>query len=268
MRGRFVSLAPGRRLVTDYMWFSRDLPLVTIERRTSLSRLVEMRKCAVDRPIWAAVFAKAFAIVCMEDPRLRRAYVKLPWPCFFEHASPVAAIILERDHGGEETLLSALVKSPEDLPLAAISERVKRLAASPVAEVREFSLMLRVARLPLPLRRAIWWSVLNWGRLRANYFGTFLLTSLMSEKAISKRILSPLPATLTYGVFDEDGSIEVRLTFDHRVMDGRVAARALSRLEEVLNGPIADEIIAQSVSEAAATQRAQEMAEARIAANV
>jgi hypothetical protein len=246
MRGRYVSLSPGRRLVADYMWFSRDLPLVTIERRVDLARLIDVRKRAVERPIWAAVFAKAFAIVCMEDPRLRRAYVKLPWPCFFEYASPVASIILEREHDGEETLLSALVKSPETLPLSGISQSVRQLAASPVAEVREFSRMLRVARLPRPLRRMIWWSVLNWGRLRANYFGTFLLTSLMSEKAISKRILSPLPVILTYGVLDADGSIEVRMTFDHRVMDGRVAARALSRLEQVLNGSIADEIAAQS----------------------
>lgn len=246
MRGRYVSLSPARRLVADYMWFSRDLPLVTIERRIDLARLIEVRKQAVDRPIWAAAFAKAFAMVCMEDPRLRRAYVKLPWPSFYEYESTVASIILERDHDGEESLLSALVKSPETLALAEIGLRVRRLAATPVAEVREFSRMLRVARLPGPLRRTIWSIVLNWGRLRANYFGTFLLTSLMSEKAISKRILSPLPAILTYGLFDADGCIEVRITFDHRVMDGLVAARALARLEQVLTGPIADEIAAQS----------------------
>lgn len=246
MRGRYVSLSPARRLVADYMWFSRDLPLVTIERRVDLARLIDVRKRAVERPIWAAVFAKAFAVVCMEEPRLRRAYVKLPWPSFYEYVSPVASIILEREHDGEEALLSALVKSPETVPLSEISKSVRRLAASPVAEVREFSRMLRVARLPRPLRRMIWWIVLNWGRLRANYFGTFLLTSLMSEQSVSKRILSPLPAILTYGVFDADGCIEVRLTFDHRVMDGLVAARALSRLEQVLNSPIADEIAAQS----------------------
>lgn len=247
MRGRYVSLSPARRLVVDYMWFSRDLPLVTVERRIDLTRLIEVRKQAVERPIWAAAFAKAFAMVCMEEPRLRRAYVKLPWPGFFEYVSPVASIIIEREHDGEEALLSALVKSPETLRLSEISKRVKQLASTPVSEIREFSRMLRVARLPRPLRRMIWWIVLNWGRQRANHFGTFLLTSLMSEKAISKRILSPLPIVLTYGLFDADGCIEVRLTFDHRVMDGLVAARALARLEQILTGPIVDEIAAQSI---------------------
>ena len=246
MRGRYVSLSPARRLVVDYMWFSRDVPLVTVERRIDLTRLIEVRKQAVERPIWAAAFAKAFAMVCMEEPRLRRAYVKLPWPCFYEYVSPVASIIIERDHDGEEALLSALVKSPETLPLSEISKRVKQLASTPVTEIREFSRMLRVARLPRPLRRMIWWIVLNWGRQRANHFGTFLLTSLMSEKVISKRILSPLPAVLTYGLFDADGCIEVRVTFDHRVMDGLVAARALARLEQILTGPIVDEIAAHS----------------------
>ncbi len=56
-------------------------------------------------------------------------------------------------------------------------------------------------------------------------------------------VLSPLPFTILCGVIDDEGTVSVRLAFDHRVIDGLQAARALRRLEESLVGPIADEVL-------------------------
>ena len=58
--------------------------------------------------------------------------------------------------------------------------------------------------------------------------------------------LSPLTTTLTYGVIGPDGSCDVRLVYDHRVLDGAVVARALARLEEELTGPVCDELRAMA----------------------
>ncbi|HEY0438608.1 MAG TPA: 2-oxo acid dehydrogenase subunit E2, partial [Xanthobacteraceae bacterium] len=54
--------------------------------------------------------------------------------------------------------------------------------------------------------------------------------------------VGPWTTLLTYGPLRADGTVEVRIIFDHRVLDGATAARALARLEEVLNGPILDEL--------------------------
>lgn len=78
-------------------------------------------------------------MVCMEEPRLRRAYVKLSWPSFYDYVSPVGSIILEREHDGEEVLSAALDKSPGTASAFEVSQAVRLLAASPVAEVRGFS---------------------------------------------------------------------------------------------------------------------------------
>jgi len=43
--------------------------------------------------------------------------------------------------------------------------------------------------------------------------------------------------------FAADGTLDARIMFDHRVMDGAVVARALGRFEEILNGPIAAELL-------------------------
>jgi hypothetical protein len=244
MRGRFSRISLPRRLVHDLLAFSRRLPLVTFERRMHLAPLVEARSRMAERPAWTAVFAKAFALVSQDMPALRRAYVRLPWPHYYEYPGTVAAIVLERDYGGEDSLFFALVKQPEALPLDEISRRIRRLAGAPVGDVKEFARMLAIARLPLPLRRAIWWIGLNIGRQRANYFGCFGITAVAGQGASHVSVLSPLSFTLTYGELGPDGTLDVRLTFDHRVIDGRPAARALARLEEVLLGPITRELMA------------------------
>ena len=46
-----------------------------------------------------------------------------------------------------------------------------------------FRKMLRATRLPLPLRRLLWWIGLNVGRQRANYFGSFGVTSVAAYGA-------------------------------------------------------------------------------------
>ncbi|MGO7755637.1 hypothetical protein ACC708_35930, partial [Rhizobium ruizarguesonis] len=40
----------------------------------------------------------------------------------------------------------------------------------------------------------------------------------------------------------EDGSVTVRIHYDHRVMDGANVARALERFERILNGEVNDEV--------------------------
>ena len=55
-------------------------------------------------------------------------------------------------------------------------------------------------------------------------------------------LISPLTATLHYGLLDAGGGLDMRLTFDHRVFDGATAARALVALEKTLRGTILTEM--------------------------
>ena len=47
---------------------------------------------------------------------------------------------------------------------------------------------------------------------------------------------------LNYGVMSNDGMLDVRIIYDHRVMDGLTVARALVRLEEILNSVVLEEV--------------------------
>jgi hypothetical protein len=109
-----------------------------------------------------------------------------------------------------------------------------------------FSQALLLSRLPLPLRRFLWWLALYTdGAARAHFFGTFGISVVASLGAGGLHVLSPLTTTLNYGTFEADGTIDVRLTYDHRVTDGAPIARALAALEEVLHGEIRAELLGE-----------------------
>jgi hypothetical protein len=80
------------------------------------------------------------------------------------------------------------------------------------------------------------------GRRRCHNFGTFGLTSVAGQGAGILNLVPLLTTTLHYGLFDEKGCLDVRLAFDHRVLDGALAAEALFQLETVLLGQILDEV--------------------------
>ena len=251
MRGLAIPLSRPRRLICDLLHFAAGVPTVPVQRRMNLAPVVAARQSACTRPPWTAIFAKAFALVAAEFPELRRAYCKFPWPQLYEYPTSVAAITVERDYRGEKAVLTVRVKDPARRPLVEISDLIRAGMTTPIDQVKDFRRSLRVCGLPRPLRRLLWWVGLNVGRQRANYFGTFGVSVYSALGAESLHPLSPLTTTLNYGVFAADGSIDVRLIYDHRVMDGATVARALARLEDVLGTTIRAELLAESTNAAA-----------------
>jgi hypothetical protein len=242
MKGRMVRLSKPRRLVVDLMYFARALPTVPVQRQMALEAVVSARNGCVNRPPWAAIFAKAYALVGREYPVLRRAYVKFPWPHLCELPVSSANIIFERDYAGEPGLFACLVEDPATMPLGELRAMIELCATEPVEDVRDFRRGLRLAIWPRPLRRLALWLTLNVGSLREKYFGTFGLAVYSGLNADTLHPLSPLTTWLTYRLVTEEGLADVRITYDHRVLDGATVARVLKRLEEILNGPIVDEL--------------------------
>jgi hypothetical protein len=251
MGGRRIPLSRARRLAIDFLHFAAGIPTVPVQRRIHLRPVIDARVALADRPTWTAIFAKAFAVVSAEVPELRRAYLKLPWPHLYEHDTAVASIMVERDLDDEKAVLVGRVKDPAALSLGELTARLRELNERPVAEVKDFRRAVRLSRWPRPARRLVMWLGLNVGSERARHFGTFAVSVYSALGAESLHPLSPLTCLLNYGVFTPDGDVDVRVVYDHRVMDGATVARALGRLEEVLAGPIADELRDLATTQAA-----------------
>ena len=194
-------------------------------------------------PGWAAIFVKAFYLVAKDQPVLRTLYLKWPWPRFYELPRSVAIVAVARNENGEECVLMEKVLPSDESSLTELDAAIRRAKEAPVAEVSAFRKMLRTTALPLPLRRLLWLYGLNAGRQRANYFGSFGVTSAAAFGGGELHALSPGPYIVSYDVVKPGQTIDVIIRWDHRVADAALIAKALTRLEQVLNNEIAAEFV-------------------------
>ena len=250
MRGRALKISAPRRLVGDLLRFSIGVPRVTVQRHMNIGPLVRARMAQQPKPSWSAIFVKGYALLAREVPEFRRAYVKFPWPHFYEYPVSVASIAHEREYEGERAMLLSRIKGPERCSIAELHASIHQARSRPVMEIKEFRRALNMARVPMPIRRLLMWLGLNIARQRANFFGTFQFSVYSGLGAESLNPLTPLTTFLNYGPIGDDGSVTVRILYDHRVMDGADVARALHRFEDILNGEIADEVMQFSQDDA------------------
>jgi hypothetical protein len=241
--GRNLPLSLPRRFITDLVHFARQVPSVPVQRRMDLGVVVEARQAASPRPSWSAIFAKAYGFVSAATPELRRSYLSFPWPHLFESSTNVASIAVERLFGDENAVFFGRIRNPERKSLIELDQEVQHLKQAPIERIGSFRQALRLSGLPRVLRRLGWWVGLNaWARKRTHFFGTFGLSVYSRLGAASLHPLSPLTTTLNFGVIEPDGKVDVRLIYDHRVLDGAAVARALEDLERILRCEIVAEL--------------------------
>ena len=241
--GRRVKLSPPRAWVGDLMHACRGVPLVSFERSMDVSAVAAARAKVPARPAWSLLLAKAFGIASAARPDLRRAYVGFPRPHLYEADYPIASVAVEREYAGEPAVFFALIAAPERVSLVELAGRLHRWKTAPVETIRTFQRLTRLAKWPRPVRRLAWRYAMDAsGARRARVFGTFGVSTTGGYGATGLTLLSPLAATLNTGPLSADGRLPVRLHFDHRVLDGGPAARALADVEAALRGPILSEL--------------------------
>ena len=229
-----------RRATIDVMRIARQVPMVPAQRRMQLGPLVEAHKTAALS--WSAIFTKAYALVAREMPVLRRGYFRYPVPRFVDFPVSAAAIAVERELDGESVVCPLIVPDPASLALRELAARIQHAKTASVEDATEFTRIRRIVGLPWPIRPLALWLGYVIPSARFEYYGTFGLTTVVSDGAELLNLVSPLPTVLSYGPVRDNGEIDVRIMFDHRIVDAVPIARALVRLEQVLNGPIADEV--------------------------
>jgi hypothetical protein len=240
--GTYSRVSHFRRLVIDLMHFTAKVPSVTLERPMELARLVAARHACIPSPTWSAIFTKAFALVAARSPVLRTAYLTFPWHRFYEHDTSVGTINIDRQLENERIVVYAHIDGPENHSLQEIDAIIRDHQLQPVENLASYRSALRTSQVPWPFRRLILWAGLNiLGSFRSHFFGTFGITSVGSQGAGITYVPPLLTCQLHYGMFDSTGCLPMRLSFDHRVLDGAAAAQALADLEEVLLSEIVRE---------------------------
>jgi hypothetical protein len=233
--GHRLRLSVPRRFVCDLLHASRHAPIVTFERRMELADVVAARKALTRPPAWALLFAKAYSAVATRRPELRRTYLPSPWGHLWQADESVASVAIEREYRGEPGVFFGFFRAPDKTPLSELTAELDGWKTKPVDEVKSFRRQIKYARLPLPARRFLWWYATAWsGRIKARNFGTFGVSLTGSSGATALNLIGPLSTSINTGVIKDTGEVNVRIHFDHRVLDGMPAARALAETEEYL----------------------------------
>jgi hypothetical protein len=236
-------LPAPRRLLGDVLQVAQRVPVAIVERKMLLTSTAQTRARAVPRPGWCAVFTKAWAVVCKRHPELRRCLLGGLVPRLYEHPGNVATIAVEREYQGEPTLFFVQIDSPEEAGLLELEEQLEHYKTCPLQEEAVFRQQMRRTAMPGSLRRLILWAELHLsGRQRARKFGTFGVVGLPGLDVRVLRQTALLTSTLDYDTVAPDGSVEVRILCDQRVIDPAVAGRALGDLERVLRYEITTEL--------------------------
>lgn len=238
VRARTIQLNSMRRFMVDMLRLAASVPGIPVQRRMRIGRLAAARNQMAERPSWTAIFAKAYGLVALEFPELRRAYVKLPWPHLCEYPASLAIVAFERMFQGEPVVFFTRINKPEARPIQLLSMIIRDRKNSPIEAISDFQWQRTVGGYPGPFRKLILWCSMNMARLRRLRFGTFAITTV---GALGAELMHPrgiVSTILSYGPIGDDGNVDVVIVFDHRVMDGATVARALRRLEETLNGAI------------------------------
>jgi hypothetical protein len=144
-----------------------------------------------------------------DDPWLRTFYLKWPWPHFYEVPKSIAMVAIVRNDIDKDAIVILKIGAADELSLADVEVCIRRGKNAALDDVPSIKRALRVTRWPLPLRRLVWALGLNIGRQRANYFGTFGITSIASRGSENVVAHAPGPNLVSYGLVRADHTMEL-----------------------------------------------------------
>ena len=254
--GRWRTLSNGRTLVTDIVTLANRMPMAPLFRDLDLSELDALRRRVRPRLSWTVLMMKAYSQVAIRNPALRQIYTPLPFQHFYEHPSNVCMVTITREENGEPRLFFARFHSPEKYSLIDLQKSYEHFRRAPVQDIKQYRHQINFARLPVLLRKPLWWLMNSlWPRKRAQHMGTFGMSISRFKETIGTLHLGAATTILGYDLFPKNGQCRITLTFDHRVLDGKPAVDVLEDFYQALVNEITEEVkklVARSESKLAA----------------
>jgi hypothetical protein len=240
---RYVRLTLPRLWIRDTVYFGTKSMNVGGSTVLRVSAVMAARRNNQPLVSWNAILIKALALTSKKWPQLKRAYIAFPWPHLYEHPHCVATVVVEREWQGARCVFFDQIHAPESKSLRELDQELTGIKNLKIEAVGGFRRLIRITRLPLPLRRLIWLIALRGsGRLKSRYFGTFSINSLTSRHGRTTQSVSPVTVSFEYAPIQPGGDMPFQIFVDHRVMDGVTVHRLCADLQAILDGTIVDEL--------------------------
>ena len=241
---RYIPLSLPRSWMRDVVHFGMKAHVMGGSRELNLAPIAAVRRTRKPPISWSAIMVKAIALTAQRWPQLRQSYLPYPWPHIYQHPYGVATIVVEREWQGEHAVFFGHIPAAETMSLREIEHRVRMFKTAPIESIEDYRLIIGNARLPLPLRRLLWWFALTWsGRMRSSYFGTYAINAIPVRGTEVIQSSTPVAIVFYHGPVEPNGDTSVQIFFDHRVWDGRTVQRMGNDLETTINRDIAAELL-------------------------
>lgn len=190
-------------------------------------------------------FIHAAARVIAKYPEANSGFSGGLVPRVAQYNTVNAKFTLDKNIGEQRVVLSALISDANKMSLRGIQNIITYYKKNEFEEIQEFASLKKLHRLPLFLGQTLFSLVIGKLAKRKSLLGTFSVTSL-GHKPINS-FFSVGGTTLTFGI----GRIQSRpvvqeqqikiaplmrlsMTFDHRMIDGAMAADILNDIKEAL----------------------------------
>jgi pyruvate/2-oxoglutarate dehydrogenase complex dihydrolipoamide acyltransferase (E2) component len=241
-----ISLFPSERAHTYA--FLRDAQRtchVHLMTDVDASRIKGARTFSNGKVSFVTFVVKAAAEVIAACPEAR-AVLRDGWrPRLATMQDVTAKVLFDKRIAGQRCVVSGTIANPQEHSIADIQEAMDEYKQAEVAKTGPFSALWKLQRLPLPLLRLVYQAVMRNPLRRAKFQGTFSVTSVGQEAV--RTILPMIASTIGLGVGRIVDTPQARdrevvivptmtlsLTFDHRVLDGALAAELLARIKSRL----------------------------------
>ena len=226
----------------DAIHFGQKMYTVGGGISVNLAAAAAARKLQQPPVSWEAIWIKAIAIAAASCPELRTAYLPFPWPRLYTHPHPVACVAAERIWKGAPATFWDRFKNPATLPLAEIHRRREGMSRLPVESIGGFRLQIRGTRAPWIARRLMWHIAVQWsGRLRSEYIGTYS-TAKTPQRVQVLFLTAPISFSFNWTAPAPNGDLQLRVFFDHRLIDATGVGRIVDAIAQAMNEPIAAEL--------------------------
>ena len=235
-------------------WAARQRP-VHIDTDVDMTRVQEHRAAARARGVRYSVVSYLLYAAGRALHRHPEANAAMApgWPGLLRRPRIVrfeevtGKLALDRRIGSERAVLSALVPRLDTAGLDSVQECVDRYRGEDAARLPEFRGVRALGRLPLLLGRSAFAAALRDVRKRPAVFGTVSVSSLGHRPVDGFHSAGGTAVTLCAGQIADRPVVRagrvvpapvmrLGLTFDHRVIDGALAADVLGDLQLTLEG--------------------------------
>lgn len=239
------SLPRQRRQTLVFLDDSRATAHVHLATEVDVStvRIDREQRSAAGRPVsYVSYVVKAAGEIVADYPEARSVLRRGLQPSLTSSDLITAKVLYDKTVDGQRCVLSGIVPADPGLSLDEVQQHIADYRDDPAKPDGRFGDILRLQRLPVPLISVLYRLMMADPARRLRRQGTFSVTSVGHQPVRS--ILPLITGTLGFGLGRVVDSPVVRservaaaplmtvtLTFDHRVIDGALAAEILGRLK-------------------------------------